>query len=48
MQVTPIYVVSESNTASLKLARRTGFVDTGAREIEAQAALKIPSRETDG
>jgi hypothetical protein len=36
-QVTPLYSVSEENTASQSLAERVGFVDTGAREIVAQA-----------
>jgi hypothetical protein len=40
MRVTPLYVVAEHNAASLELARRVGFVDTGAREVVAQAVLK--------
>jgi len=36
-RVTPLYVTAEDNEASLKLATRAGFVDTGAREIMAHA-----------
>jgi hypothetical protein len=35
--ITPLYAVAESNAASLELAEAVGFVDTGAREIMAQA-----------
>lgn len=42
MDVTPVYMVAERNKASLELAKAVGFVDTGAREIVAQAMLKPP------
>jgi ribosomal protein S18 acetylase RimI-like enzyme len=42
MGVTPVYIVDEHNAPSLELARRVGFVDTGAREVVAQAMLKQP------
>lgn len=38
--ITPVYVVAEGNAASMELARVVGFVDTGAREVVAQATLK--------
>lgn len=38
-RVTPLYVVDQTNTASRKLADKVGFVDTGAREITAQASI---------
>lgn len=34
----PLYVVSESNETSLALARKLGYVDTGAREFTATIA----------
>ncbi len=37
MHVTPLYAVAEDNDASYDLALDVGFVDTGAREIMAQA-----------
>lgn len=37
LNVTPLYSVTEKNDASLALAERVGFVDTGAREIMAHA-----------
>lgn len=37
MQVTPLYSAAEDNEASQSVADRVGFVDTGAREIVAQA-----------
>jgi predicted GNAT family acetyltransferase len=40
MRVTPLYVVAEHNLPSLELARQVGFVDTGAREVVAQAVLR--------
>ena len=36
-QITPLYSVDEENDISLELASSVGFVDTGAREITAQA-----------
>lgn len=36
---TPLYAVSESNSASLQLASSLGFVDSGAREYLLQAAI---------
>lgn|SRR5574341_329582 len=40
LEVMPLYTVAESNTVSLELAERVGFVDTGAREIMAQAVRR--------
>jgi hypothetical protein len=37
LKVTPLYAVSESNAVSYDLALQIGFVDTGAREVMAQA-----------
>lgn len=37
MEVTPLYNAAENNIASRELAERVGFIDTGAREIMAQA-----------
>lgn len=37
---TPLYVVSADNAPSIQLAEGLGFVDTGAREVMFQAALK--------
>lgn len=42
--VTPLYSVSEDNNASYDLAVDVGFVDTGAREIMAQA-VRAPGEE---
>lgn len=38
---TPLYVVSEENTASAQLAEHVGFTDTGARDLLLQATLKM-------
>lgn len=35
--VTPLYTIAEGNADSRRLAERVGFVDTGAREVMAQA-----------
>lgn len=40
LKVTPLYAVAEGNQASLQLAASLGYVDTGAREAMAQAALR--------
>ena len=40
-QVTPLYSAAEDNEASRALAERVGFVDTGAREVMAQAMLIV-------
>jgi GNAT superfamily N-acetyltransferase len=37
--VTPLYYVSQDNSASYDLALDVGFVDTGAREVTAEATL---------
>ena len=37
--VTPLYVVAEDNTASIRTAQAAGFVDTGLREYVCEAAL---------
>lgn len=37
---TPLYVVSDENTASIQLAESVGFVDTGVREVMLQASRK--------
>jgi GNAT superfamily N-acetyltransferase len=37
--VQPIYVVSEGNERSIRLAKSVGFVDTGARELAFQGSL---------
>ena len=37
---TPLYVVTEENTASIQLAESVGFHDTGGRELFLQAALR--------
>jgi GNAT superfamily N-acetyltransferase len=42
--VTPLYSVDETNAASHELAERIGFVDTGAREVMAQA-VRPPADE---
>ena len=36
----PLYAVAENNDASLQLAQRLGFVDSGARHVLLQATLK--------
>ncbi len=41
---TPLYVVSEENSASASLAESVGFADTGAREYLLQASLKERTR----
>lgn len=41
-QRTPLYAVSEHNTASMELARTVGFTDTGAQEVMLEATLKSP------
>ena len=38
--LTPLYVVNDQNTASIKLAEGLGFVDTGAREYAGQVVFK--------
>jgi len=38
-RLTPLYVVNERNTASIKLAESVGFVDTGQREYAGQVLL---------
>jgi len=40
---TPLYVVAESNDYSIRLAEAVGFVDTGAREILAEAVRTEPA-----
>jgi GNAT superfamily N-acetyltransferase len=45
MEVTPLYIAAEDNGASLELAGAVGFVDTGAREVMAQATLKVAETE---
>jgi len=40
MKVTPLYSAGEENDASQSLAERVGFVDTGAREMMAQASVR--------
>ena len=42
---TPLYVVSEENSASVSLAESVGFTDTGAREYLLQASLKERARD---
>jgi len=42
MGVTPVYIADQTNAASLELAQRVGFVDTGAREIVGEALIKQP------
>jgi predicted GNAT family acetyltransferase len=37
--ITPLYVVAEDNTASIRTAQAVGFVDTGVREYVCEAAL---------
>ncbi|MCA9944925.1 MAG: GNAT family N-acetyltransferase [Anaerolineales bacterium] len=37
---TPLYVVTQNNEASIQLAERVGFSDSGVREIMIQAVLK--------
>jgi predicted GNAT family acetyltransferase len=37
--ITPLYVVAEDNTASIRTAQAVGFEDTGAREYICEAAL---------
>ena len=37
LQTMPVYVVERGNEASRELALQVGFVDTGAREVMAQA-----------
>lgn len=44
MRVTPLYSVSEDNNASYDLAVDVGFVDSGAREVVAQA-VRTPAAE---
>lgn len=41
-QRTPLYAVSEQNTASMELARAVGFTDTGAQEVLFEGTLKPP------
>lgn len=41
MQITPLYSAAEDNEPSQSVADRVGFVDTGAREIMAQAMRTI-------
>jgi len=36
--VQPLYMVSEGNEASIRLAESVGFVDTGAREFAGSGA----------
>ena len=36
---TPLYVVAQNNAASIQLAERIGFTDSGVREIMIQAVL---------
>ncbi len=38
--LTPLYIVNEQNSASIKLAESLGFVDTGAREYTGQVTLR--------
>jgi RimJ/RimL family protein N-acetyltransferase len=38
----PLYAAAEQNAASVELARRVGFVDSGVRESMIQATLKPP------
>lgn len=44
-QAMPIYAVERSNEASRKLAQEIGFVDTGAREVMAQAVRILETNE---
>jgi len=37
---TPLYVISQNNEVSARLAERVGFIDSGIREIIIQAVLK--------
>jgi RimJ/RimL family protein N-acetyltransferase len=37
---TPLYVAAEGNEASIQLAQRVGFVDSGIREVLMQGALR--------
>ncbi len=39
--ITPLYVVAEDNTASIRTAQAVGFADTGAREYICEAALIV-------
>ena len=39
--VTPLYVVAEDNTASMRTAEAAGFTDTGLREYVCQATLVV-------
>ena len=48
MQVRPLYIVSEQNSTSLALAEAVGFVDSGSREMMAQAVLKDSRVRADG
>jgi hypothetical protein len=47
LQVMPIYAVERSNEASRKLAQEMGFVDTGAREMMAQAVRTSETNEVE-
>ena len=46
-QVMPIYAVERGNEASLRLAQEMGFVDTGAREVMAQAMRTLEKSEVE-
>jgi predicted GNAT family acetyltransferase len=37
----PLYVVSEGNEASLALAKKIGYVDTGAREFAGEGICRL-------
>jgi len=41
----PLYIVSEENEPSIRLAEAVGFVDTGAREFGAEGVLAAPGEE---
>ncbi|HEX6386349.1 MAG TPA: GNAT family N-acetyltransferase [Anaerolineae bacterium] len=38
----PLYAAAEQNAASIQLAQRVGFVDSGVREVVIQGTLKPP------
>ncbi len=40
----PLYTVSESHSASQRLAASLGFTDSGAREVECQGRLRQPTK----
>jgi GNAT superfamily N-acetyltransferase len=43
----PLYIVSEDNEFSIRLAHSVGFVDTGARELAVEATVREEGTEAD-